>query len=57
MTQLTSSEVEKVRKVMEELTSVYWREVYAYVIPQFERGQPLKNQIRKARDKLNEVLA
>ena len=56
MTVLTNDQEEKVRQTIEELSSVYWREIFAVSIPYFERGQPIMNQVRKARDKLNEVL-
>jgi hypothetical protein len=56
MTELTFQETEKVMKVIEDLSSVYWREIFATAIPQFERGKPVRDQLRRARDKLNEVV-
>jgi len=56
MVMLTTEKLEKIRVVDEELASVYYRELLAPVFPFLEKGQPVMEQIRKARDKLNEVL-
>jgi hypothetical protein len=56
MSQLSGSEIEKVRSSIEQLESAYWREIFSTVFPLFERGHPVTESIRKARDKLSEVI-
>jgi hypothetical protein len=55
-TVLDTEEIEKLRKTIEELSSVYWREIFGYGIPAFERGYPIMDQLKRARAKLDEVI-
>jgi hypothetical protein len=56
MTVLTNEQQDKVMEVINNLGRIYWTEFIALGFPSIEDKRNIREELKKDRDKLNEVL-